>query len=38
MMTEEELDRKLNQKDTEELERIAENLEQKLKKELSVEA
>ena len=38
MMTEEELDRKLKQKKTEELEQIAENLEQKLKKELSVEA
>jgi len=37
-MTEEELDRKLNQKDTEELERIAENLEQKLKKEMKVGA
>ena len=37
-MSEEELDRKLKQKNTEELEQIAENLEQKLKKELSVEA
>jgi len=38
MMTEEELDRKLKQKKTEELERIAENLEQKLKKEMKVGA
>jgi len=38
MMTEEELDRKLKQKKTEELERIAENLEQKLKKEMKVRA
>ena len=37
-MSEEELDRKLKQKKTEELEQIAENLEQKLKKELSVGA
>jgi len=37
-MTEEELDRKLKQKKTEELERIAENLEQKLKKEMKVGA
>jgi hypothetical protein len=38
MMNEEELDRKLNQKDQEELQRIAENLEQKLEKEYKVGA